>query len=127
MTDAAVPKSSDEGKTMGVIAYLLYLLSWPTIGLFMIIGVIMAYAARGSATAWVRTHLDKQVKLFWTTLGWMVLVGIAWVVGLILVPLFGFGLLVWGAVGILVLVIAIWFHLAALMGLIALAQDRPAA
>ncbi len=127
MTDAALPKAADEGKTMGVIVYILYLFSWPTIGLLMLIGVVMAYAARGNAAPWVKTHLDKEIKLFWTTLGWMIVAGVAWLVGLPLLLAFGFGLLVWWAVGILILVIAIWFHLASLMGLISLAQDRPAA
>lgn len=128
MTDVeAAPRISDEGKSMGVIVYVLYLFSWPTIGLLMIVGVILAHVARSTAAPWVRTHLDKEIKLFWTTLGWMILAGVIWLVGLVLVPALGLGLLVWGGVGILVLVIAIWFHLVSLFGLIALAQDRPAA
>jgi uncharacterized membrane protein len=126
MTDVAASKPSEEGKSLGVVVYILYLLSWPTIGLLMIIGVILAYSARGGAAPWVRTHLDKEVRLFWTTLWWMIGAGVLWVAGLLLVPALGLGLLVWWGVGIMILVLAIWFHLTSLLGLIHLAQDRPA-
>jgi uncharacterized membrane protein len=117
--------SADEGKPMAMAVYVLFLLSLPSIGLLMVVGVVLAYATRGTAAPWVRTHLDKEIKVFWTTVVWTVILGLAWVVSAILVlVLIGFALL-W-VVGLAGAVLAIWFHVISFIGLMRLAQDKPA-
>ena len=117
---------SDNGKSGAVVVYLLYLLSLPSIGLLMFVGVILAYMARGEAAPWVRTHYDHAIKIFWTTFWWTVLGGVVFVLGFVLVLALGLGLLVLWALGAAGIVLAVWYHFVALIGLLRLLQDKHA-
>lgn len=108
------------GKASAAVVYALYLLSLPSIGALTLVGVIWAYAARGQSAGWVRSHFDKEIRLFWQTLWWSI--GVA-VVGALTVLALGLGFFVWWAGGI---VIAVWFHVVSLLGLLNLLGDRPA-
>ena len=46
------------------IIYILYLVAI-LIGLTAVVGVIMAYVARGSAPEWLATHYRFQIRTFW--------------------------------------------------------------
>ena len=122
MTDVPqLPLTDREaGKSSAAVIYLLYLLSVPSAGILALLGVIWAYAVRGQAAGWVRTHLDKQVRLFWRSVIWAVAIGL---VGAVTVPLLGLGVFVWWAgFGLLTL----WLVVVCVLGLISLVQNRPA-
>jgi uncharacterized membrane protein len=125
--DQPAPQSAaDESKLMATVVYVLFLLSLPSFGLLMVVGAILAYVARGKAPAWVRTHLDKEIRLFWITLLWTIALGIAFGVSWVLVfVLIGIPLL-W-LVGAVSFVVAVWFHVVSFIGLMRLVQDKPAA
>ena len=116
---------SETGKTPALVVYVLFLLSLPSIGLLMVVGVIIAYFQRGSATDWVRTHLTHQIKVFWATFWWTVLGVILWVVAWPLYLAFGLGAVIHIGIAIGGVVLAIWFHLVSLIGLLRLVQDKP--
>ena len=56
----------DPGRDTANTVYILYLVNLvvPFLG---IVGVIMVYNARPSASDAARTHLDNQIRIFWTT------------------------------------------------------------
>ena len=114
----------ENGKTSALVIYVLYLLSLPSIGLLMFAGVIFAYMQRGSASDWVRTHFDHQIKVFWATFWWTVLGVVLWVIAVPL-ALVGIGFLIWWVLGIAGVILAIWFHLVSLLGILRLIQDKP--
>ncbi len=116
-----------EDKTMAMVAYILFLVSWPTIGLLAVVAVIIAYANRDRASPWLRTHYDKEIRLFWQALVWIVGGTIALaILGTLLIPLFGLGLLIWGAIGAYLVILGVWFHVVAFIGLMRLLQNHPA-
>ncbi|HWE46699.1 MAG TPA: hypothetical protein VG407_11800 [Caulobacteraceae bacterium] len=115
----------ENGKTAALVIYVLYLLSLPSIGLLMFAGVIFAYIRRGSAVDWVRTHYDHLIKVFWTTFWWTVLGGVLWFVAVPLYLVFGLGALIHGAIAIGAVILAVWFHLVSLIGILRLVQDKP--
>jgi uncharacterized membrane protein len=67
--------SSDNGRTMVIVAYVLHLLGACT-GLLSIIALIINYAAKGSHGDLIDSHHDWMIRTFWYTfLGFV----IAWV------------------------------------------------
>ncbi len=113
---------ASEGKPAALIGWALYILSIPSANLLVIVGLIVAYAARGSAVGLARQHLDAQIALFWSVFWWTialwVLIGVC-VITVILIPLaFLFGLLLF--------LLSVWFTVKSVLGLIALLQDKPA-
>lgn len=125
MTTEPVIARAEEGKAMAAAVYLLYLLSLPSIGLLMIVGVVLAYVARASATPWVRTHFDKEIKVFWRTLVWTLVLGAAWLISALLAFIL-IGIPMLWLVGIAGVVVAIWYHVVSFIGLMRLVQDKPA-
>jgi len=112
---------ADEGKVAAVIAYILYIVGVFSAHLISPIGVIVAYVSRDGAAPWVRTHLDQQIKMFWTVFWWMLGLIVACVV---LAPvLIGF-LLIPVAV-IAYLIFSIWFAVKSFIGLMQLFNARP--
>ncbi|HEY3812540.1 MAG TPA: hypothetical protein VGL66_04895 [Caulobacteraceae bacterium] len=120
---AALPPES--GKTAALVVYVLFLLSLPSIGLLMFLGVIVAYFQRGSATDWVRTHFTHQIKVFWATFWWTALGIVLWLIAIPLYLAFGLGALIHLGIGVAGVILAIWFHLVSLIGILRLVQDRP--
>lgn len=123
MTD--VGYAQEQGKTAALLTWLLYLISVPSAGLLLPVGLILAYVARGNAAGWVRGHLDKAVKVGWTALFWTI---VAWVV-------FGFGVLttvvlvgfpIMGLAWLIGVVISIWLVLVSVLGFLRVLNERPA-
>jgi len=116
------PAASDEGRLPAIIVYAIYLVGVFSANLTSPIGVIVAYAVRGGAEPWVRTHLDQQIKLFWAVVRWFI--GI-FLVGVVLFPL-GVGIailiLLFGPV---LFLLTVWFAVKSFLGLMALLQGRP--
>ena len=122
MTDTRDPDlAAEEGRPAAAVVWLLYILSIPSAGTLVLVGLIVAYVARGSAHGWVRTHFDQQIRIFWQSFWWHV---IPWVVvGLLSLVLIGL-LLLWVPL-LISFVLLIWFTVKSVLGLVALLNSRP--
>lgn len=112
-----------EGKAAALIAWGLYILSIPSANLLVLVGLVVAYAGRGSATGVAREHIEAQIRLFWSvfwwTIGLWVLVAISAVASFALVGI-PFLLLFL----LLLFILHVWFTVKSIIGLLALAGDR---
>lgn len=122
------PGHESEGKPAALIAWGLYILSLPSANLLVIVGLIVAYAGRGSATGVARAHIDAQIGLFWSVFWWTILLWIGIAVcmasffvapstGLVLIPL---ALLL----GLALFFLTVWFTIKSIIGLIRLFEDK---
>jgi uncharacterized membrane protein len=129
MTDAQQPRFQSghegEGKAAALIAWALYILSIPSAALLAPVGLVVAYAARGSATGIPRQHLDAAIRLFWSVFWWTILTGALIVVSVLLSWLILPIVLIFILWGVLIL-IAVWFTVKSVLGVINLLQDKPA-
>ena len=129
MTDAPQPRldtgHASEGKPAALIAWGLYILSIPSANVLVLVGLVVAYAARGSATGVARQHMDAQIQLFWSVFWWTIalwiLIAISIVASTILIGI-PFLLLFWA----LWFLLSVWFTVKSVIGLLNLLQDRPA-
>src|SRR5690606_38621555 len=124
MTDqnTAAPVAGRDG---AVVAWILYILSIPSANVLVLVGLVLAYVNRGSATGLAAQHVEAQIKLFWSVF-WIsailwVLVAIsavasAFLIGIPFLLLFG----------LLLLLVSIWLTVISALGLLALFNDRPA-
>lgn len=113
-----------EGKVPALIAWALFILSIPSANVLVLVGLVVSYVSRGSATGVPRQHIEAQIRLFWSVFWWTVA---AWVgiavsavasVVLIGIPFLLLFLLVW-------FLLSVWFTVKSVLGLIQLLQDRP--
>jgi uncharacterized membrane protein len=129
MTDTSQPRLGTgheaEGKPAALIAWGLYILSIPSANVLVLVGLVLAYAARGSATGLARQHMDAQIALFWSVFWWTialwVLIAVSIVASIIVVgiPFLLLFLALW-------FLLSVWFTVKSLLGVINLLQDRPA-
>lgn len=100
-----------EAGSLPLIVYVLYLvgLAVPLTGL---IGLIMAYVAKGGAPAWVQSHYRWLIRTFWIGLLWAVLAG---------ATLFIFVGYVIGLASL------IWYIIRVVKGFVALQKKQPVA
>lgn len=114
---------SDDGKVAAILAWALYILSIPSANVLVLIGLVIAYAGRGSAAGLPLEHLNAQIRLFWSVFWWTIAcwiaIGISAVASVVLIgiPFLFFFLLVW-------FLISVWFTVKSIFGLIALLGDR---
>lgn len=107
-----------------MIVYVLYLLSIPSFALFALLGVIVALAGRDGAGPLARSHLDDQVRVWFTAFWWAIGIALITLVGwLLTVILVGFPILLIAA--LLSLILLIWFTVKSFFGLLALLDGRP--
>lgn len=112
-----------EGKAPAMIAWALYILSIPSANLLALVGLVVAYASRGTATGVARQHLDAQIGLFWSVFVWTIACWIAiFISALASIVLIGIPFLI--IFGILWFLITIWFTVKSIFGLINLLGDR---
>jgi uncharacterized membrane protein len=122
------PGHESEGKPAALIAWGLYILSLPSANLLVIVGLIVAYAGRGTATGVAREHIEAQIGLFWSVFWWTILlwIGIAICLasffvaaptGLVLIPL---ALLL----GLALFFLTVWFTVKSIIGMMRLFDDR---
>ena len=109
-----------EGKPAAVIAWALYILSIPSANLLVIVGLIVAYAGRGSATGVARDHIEAQIALFWSVFWWTIGLWVVTIVAFISVILFPLGFV--GLVRLFLL--HVWFTVKSVLGLINLFSDK---
>lgn len=126
MTDSQPARTqSEEGRGAAIAVWLLYLLSIPSANILVIVGLLVAYASRASATGLAYQHIEAQIGLFWSIFWWSaalwIAVGVSFLASFILIGipflmLFGF----------LLLLVSIWFTVKSALGLLNLLNDRPA-
>jgi uncharacterized membrane protein len=129
MSDASQPRLEPgheaEGKPAALIAWALYILSIPSANVLVLVGLVVAYAARGSATGLPRQHIEAQIALFWSVFWWTialwVLIAISMAASIILIGI-PF-LLLFGALWFL---LSIWFTVKSILGVVNLMSDKPA-
>ena len=112
-----------EGKVAAVIAWGLYILSIPSANLLVLVGLVVAYAGRGSATGLARQHIEAQLALFWSvfwwTMGLWIVVAVSAFLSTILIgiPFLLLALL-------LLFVLHVWFTIKSILGLINLLSNK---
>ena len=114
------PGHEEEGDVAAVIAWALYILSIPSANLLVLVGLIVAYAGKGSATGLPRQHIEAQISLFWSVFWWTVglwILAIVSFISVILIPL-GFVFL------LLLFLLTVWFTVKSVLGLLALLGNR---
>ena len=113
-----------EGKVPALIAWALFILSIPSANVLVLIGLVVSYVSRGTATGVPRQHIDAQIRLFWSVFWWTIAAWIGIAVSalaslvLIGVPFLLLFLLIW-------FLLSVWFTVKSVLGLIQLLQDRP--
>lgn len=124
MTNATYqPPEAGRGSAFAV--YVLYLLSIPSAAVFALVGVIVALAARDGAGPLARSHLDEQIRVWFTAFWWAVGIAVITLIGWILsVVLIGIPILL--IAGLLSLILLIWFTVVSFFGLLKLLDGRPA-
>ncbi|MDB5463582.1 MAG: hypothetical protein JWP23_1971 [Phenylobacterium sp.] len=112
-----------EDRTLPAVTYALYLLAFAT-GFTAIIGVIVAYANQASAGPLMRSHYTFLIRTFWIGLGWCILAGMVFAIGIPLsFILIGIPLLILAK--IMFALGAVWYGLRCIVGVIYLAQGEP--
>ncbi|HRO34298.1 MAG TPA: hypothetical protein PLQ03_12905 [Brevundimonas sp.] len=112
-----------EGKAAALVAWALYILSIPSANILVLVGLVVAYAARGQAVGVARAHMDAQIQLFWSVFWWTValwiLILISGVLSLVLIgiPFLLLFIALW-------FLVSVWFTVKSVLGLLALLNDR---
>ena len=117
------PGRGDDGRIAAVATWALYILSIPSFAVLVLVGLVVAYAARGSASGLALQHIDAQIRLFWSTFMWTIIFSVLWLVSLLLSTIvigIPFLFVFWGALFLLM----IWFTVKSILGLINLLADR---
>jgi uncharacterized membrane protein len=123
MSDTSI-SSNDAGRMTAMAAYILYLLSIPSAGVFALIGVIVAYVGRDGAGPLARSHLNEAIRIWWVAFGWGVACVLGYVIGgLLTIVLIGFPI-IWLFM-VIGFIVAVWFTIKSLLGLLALLDGRP--
>ena len=118
-----VPSGGDDGKVAALAAWALFILSIPSANLLVLVGLVVAYAARSSAVGVPRQHLDAQIRLFWSVFWWTIACWIAIAVSVVMsIVLIGIPFLI--LFGLLWFLISVWFTVKSVFGLINLLGDR---
>lgn len=130
MSDASQPRLAPgheaEGKPAALIAWGLYILSIPSANMLVLVGLVVAYAARGTATGLAREHIEAQIALFWSVFWWTiatwVLIALSAVASIVLIgiPFLLLFLALW-------FLLSVWFTVKSVLGLLSLLGDRPPA
>lgn len=117
------PGHESEGKVAALIAWGLFILSIPSANVLVLIGLVVAYAARGSANGLAREHLEAQIRLFWSVFWWTIACWIAIAISIVAsIVLIGIPFLI--LFGILWFLISVWFTVKSVIGLLNLLGDR---
>ncbi|RZJ16375.1 MAG: hypothetical protein EON91_13535 [Brevundimonas sp.] len=112
-----------EGKVPALIAWALFILSIPSANVLVLIGLIVAYASRTSATGVARAHIEAQIRLFWSVFWWTIAAWVGIIIsGLLSVVLIGIPFLL--AFWLFWFLISVWFTVKSVLGLLALLGDR---
>ncbi|MGE0829135.1 MAG: hypothetical protein AB7O04_07280 [Hyphomonadaceae bacterium] len=123
MSDANILPQEESGRGAAFVVYALYILSIPSAAFFAVLGLIVAYASRGTAGALALTHLNAQIRLFWIAFLWNVAIGVVFLLSWVLtIVLIGFPLM-W-LCGIAFFIVLAWFTIKSILGCVALVDRR---
>ena len=113
-----------EGKVGALIAWALFILSIPSANVLVLVGLVVSYVTRGTATGVARQHIDAQIALFWSVFWWTIA---AWVGVFVSIPLMalGIGFVTIFVFGLALLVLSIWFTIKSVIGLLNLLNNKP--
>lgn len=122
-SDLPPARIGDDDKTLPIAVYILYILGWAG-GLTAVIGFVMAYALKGGAAPWVRTHYVFAIRTVWIALIGFVAVGLLCLLALPLM-LVMVGFLVWWVAITIGSLIGVWVTLRCVVGLTYAARSEP--
>ena len=113
-----------EGKVGALIAWALFILSIPSFNVLVLVGLVVSYVTRGTATGLPRQHIDSQIALFWSVFWWTIAAWVGIVIRafaslvLIGIPFLLLFLLAW-------FLLSVWFTIKSVIGLLNLLNDKP--
>ncbi|MFN3877201.1 MAG: hypothetical protein ACK4MH_02350 [Brevundimonas sp.] len=113
-----------EGKVGALIAWALFILSIPSANVLVLVGLVVSYVTRGTATGVARQHIDAQIALFWSVFWWTIAawvgIAISALASLVLIgiPFLLLFLLAW-------FLLSVWFTIKSVIGLLNLLNDKP--
>src|SRR5207249_3711100 len=85
----------DGGRSAANLNYILYIIGFFT-GVTALVGVILAYSHRDTASETFRSHFDWQIKIFWRSVRFFVVMSILYFVfTLIAVVTLGLGFILY--------------------------------
>ena len=121
--DEPVFRAGGDGRMAALIAWVLFILSIPSANILVLVGLVVSYAGRSSATGLALEHLNAQIRLFWSVFWWTIACWIAIAVSaLASIILIGIPFLL--LFGLLWFLISVWFTVKSIFGLINLLGDR---
>jgi uncharacterized membrane protein len=115
--------STSDGLVLPIVVYVLYLIGLMN-GLTALVGVIIAYVTRPTATPEAQSHLTFQIYTFWLGLVGFVISGLVIGVGFVLsfivigIPILILG---WVMLGL----VYVWLAVRCIVGLVRAAQNQP--
>lgn len=114
--------TATEDKTLPMVAYVLYLLTFAS-GFTVFIGLIIAYANRATAGPKMESHYTFMIRTFWLSIWWFIIGGLLVLFGgvfsviLVGIPFLMLGVFICSVVGI-------WFGVRCIMGLLHLSRGE---
>jgi len=114
------PGHESEGKVAALIVWALFILSIPSVWTLVLVGIVVAYAARGSSDGLARQHFDAQLGLFWSVFWWTVALWVLIVICTVTIILIPVAI----ALGVVLFLLTVWFTVKSVLGLINLLGDR---
>lgn len=121
--DGSRPGTADDGRVAAIATWALYILSIPSFAVLVLVGLVVAYAARGNASGLALQHIDAQIRLFWSTFMWTIIFSVLWGISLLLSAILigiPFLFVFWAALFLLM----VWFTVKSIFGLINLLGER---
>ncbi len=114
---------ASEDKTLPIVTYVLFLLGFVTHGFTAVVGLIVAYASRSSARPMAESHYTFLIRTFWIGLAAAaLLITYALWSAVLTMVLIGFPML--ALAGIVGCLLAAWYGLRLIVGLVRLANDE---
>ena len=127
VSDNRVVTGSDGGRSAANLNYILYLIGLFTV-ITALIGVVLAYSNRETASETMRSHFDWQIKIFWRSFKFWIVTTILYVVfTVVAVATLGVGFILY----LIPFAIVVWWWVSTLMrivrGMKALGLGQPVA
>lgn len=114
--------TATEDKTLPMVGYVLYLLTFATF-FTVFIGLLIAYSNRATAGPKMESHYTFMIRTFWLSIWWFVIGGLLVLFGgvfsliLVGIPFLMLGIFICGVVGI-------WFAVRCILGLMYLSRGE---
>ena len=115
--------AASDDKTLPAVCYGLYLLAFAT-GITAIIGLVIAYAQQGQASATMRTHYTFMIRTFWLGVLLMVVSSVVMGIGAVL-SIILIGIPIMALAGLMFAASAVWYGVRCIVGLVYLSRGEP--